>query len=135
MKRKKMKIFIPVFLLIIILVVIILKKNMVNMDFAERGEAIYKNYGLDIQVSLSDQDMHIICDIFSGKILYRDNPSCGFGEDAAIKFNDEQTFCIACDTCPVVYWKEKNKYIRLKEDEKTQLYNLLEPYGFRFPCV
>ena len=130
-----MKIFIPVFLLIIILVVIMLKKNMVNMDFAERGEAIYKNYGSDIQVSLSDQDMHIICDIFSGKILYRDNPSCGFREDVSIKFDDEQTFCIANDTCPIVYWKEKNKYIRLKEDEKTQLYNLLEPYGFRFPCV
>lgn len=127
-----MKIFIPVLLLIIILVVIMLKKNMVNMDFAERGEAIYKYYKSDIQVSLSDQDMHIICDIFSGKLLHRESYSCGFGEDISVRFNSSQTFCLATDDCPIIYWKEKDKYFRISEKEKIQLRKILEKYGFIF---
>ena len=31
--------------------------------------------------------------------------------------------------------EEKDEYIKLGEDEKTQLYDLLKPFGFLFPCV
>ena len=77
----------------------------------------------------------ILKTLFDGKIMYRDNPSCGFSETVSIIFDQKQTFCIAQDNCPIVYWKEKNRYITLSEDEKNQLRDLLEPYGFCFPCL
>ena len=89
----------------------------------------------DSVYTLSSDDTEELRGIFAGKRLYRDNPSCGFDENASVKFGDSQTFCIAKDTCPIVYWKEKDEYIKLGEDEKTQLYDLLKPFGFLFPCV
>lgn len=77
----------------------------------------------------------ILKTLFDGKIMYRDNPSCGFSETVSIIFDQKQTFCIAQDNCPIVYWKEKNRYITLSEDEKNQLRDPLEPYGFCFPCL
>jgi len=84
---------------------------------------------------LDDKELKILKSILNGKKLYRDNPSCGFSENISIKFNDEQTFCIARDSCPIIYWKEKDKYIKLSKKEKQKLYGLLETYGLFFPCV
>ena len=66
----------------------------------------------DSVYTLSSDDTEELRDIFAGKRLYRDNPSCGFDENASVKFGDSQTFCIAKDTCPIVYWKEKDEYIK-----------------------
>ena len=59
----------------------------------------------DSVYTLSSDDTKELRGIFAGKRLYRDNPSCGFDENASVKFGDSQTFCIAKDTCPIVYWK------------------------------
>ena len=66
----------------------------------------------DSVYTLSSDDTEELRGIFAGKGLYRDNPSCGFDENASVKFGDSQTFCIAKDTCPIVYWKEKDEYIK-----------------------
>lgn len=124
-----------ILIVVILLGVIILRLDKVNMDFVKNAEVCFQYGDTDAINQLSDKEVGSIKTIFNGKKLYKDNPSCGFSEAVSIKFDDEQTFCIARDTCPIVYWKEKNRYIRLTEDEKTQLYNLLEPYGFIFPCV
>ena len=105
------------------------------MDYVESGEAIFIYNGSDITSSLSAQELQIICDIFSNKRMYRDNPSCGFSDNVSLKFNNLQTFCFANDTCPIVYWKEKDKYFKVTENEKKQLYNILQNHGFIFPCV
>ena len=112
-----------------------MRLDKVNMDFAKKAEVYFQYRDTDAINQLSDKEMESVKTIFNGKKLYKDNLSCGFSEAVSIKFDDEQTFCIARDTCPIVYWKEKNRYFRLTEDEKVQLYNLLEPYGFIFPCV
>ena len=66
----------------------------------------------DSVYTLSSDDTEELRGIFAGKGLYHDNPSCGFDENASVKFGDSQTFCIAKDTCPIVYWKEKDEYIK-----------------------
>ena len=66
----------------------------------------------DSVYTLSSDDTEELRGIFAGKRLYRDNPSCGFDENASVKFGVSQTFCIAKDTCPIVYWKEKDEYIK-----------------------
>lgn len=124
-----------ILIVVLLLGVIYLRLDKVNMDFAKKAEVCFQYGDTDAINQLSDKEMGAVKTIFNGKKLYKDNLSCGFSEAVSIKFDDEQTFCIARDTCPIVYWKEKNRYVRLTEDEKAQLYNLLEPYGFIFPCV
>ena len=112
-----------------------MRQDKVDMDLVKEAEVCFQYGNTEAISQLSDKEMESVKIIFNGKKLYKDNLSCGFSEAVSIKFDDELTFCIARDTCPIVYWKEKNRYIRLTEEEKTQLYNLLEPYGFIFPCV
>lgn len=126
-------------LVIVVLFVLLgvnyLRVNRVNMEFIKEADVCFQYGDTDSLHRLGDKEVESLKAIFDGKKMYRDSLSCGFSETISIKFNNEQTFCIAQDGCPIVYWKEENRYIKLSEDEKTQLYNLLEPYGFYFPCV
>lgn len=124
-----------IIIVVVLWCVIHLRLDKVNMENVRHVEACFQYGDTDVINQLSDKEVEYVKDIFSGKKLYKDNLSCGFSEAVSIKFNQEKTFCIAQDTCPIVYWKEKNRYIKLSEDEKNQLYSLLEPYGFYFPCI
>ena len=119
----------------ILLGVFYLRSDKLNVDFVKKAEVCFQYGNTNAINQLSDKEVESVKILFNEKKLYKDNLSCGFSEAVSIIFDDEQTFCIARDTCPIVYWKEKNRYVRLTEDEKAQLYNLLEPYGFIFPCV
>ena len=112
-----------------------LRSDKLNVDFVKKAEVCFQYGNTNAINQLSDKEVESVKLLFNEKKLYKDNLSCGFSEAVSIIFDDEQTFCIARDTCPIVYWKEKDRYIRLTEDEKIWLYNLLEPYGFIFPCV
>lgn len=122
-------------IVVILLGVIYLRQDKVNLDLVKKAEVYFQYGNTDTINQLSNNEMESVKTILNGKKLYKDNLSCGFSEAVSIKFDDEHTFCIARDTCPIIYWKEKNRYIRLTENEKTQLYNILEPYSFIFPCV
>lgn len=122
-------------IVVILLGVIYLRQDKVNLYLVKKAEVYFQYGNTDAINQLSNNEMESVKTILNGKKLYKDNLSCGFSEAVSIKFDDENTFCIARDTCPIIYWKEKNRYIRLTENEKTQLYNILEPYGFIFPCV
>lgn len=124
-----------IFIVVTLLGVVYLRQDKVNMDLLKKAEVCFQYANTDVINQLRDQEKEFVKTIFNGKNLYKDNLSCGFSEAVSIKFDDEQTFCIARDTCPIVYWKEKDRYISLTEEEITQLYNLLETYGFIFPCV
>ena len=108
-----------------------------NVDIqSDKGAKAYFTYdGANVTHDLSDVDAEALKAIFNGKKLFREEPSCGFSEEISVRFGGSDTFCIARDTCPVIYLKEKGKYFEISEDEKTRLYNLLKPYGFFFPCV
>lgn len=109
--------------------------NKINMDFVKDAKVIFIYNDANVSHNLSDEELLIIKDIFNGKKMYKDNLSCGFSEDISIKFNNSQTFCVARDSCPIVYWKEEDRFIKITEDEKFKLYSVLEMHGFTFPCV
>ena len=106
-----------------------------DMTFSETGETNFKYNTADFHMQLSNDDLLLINNIFSGKKLYNDNPSCGFTQNVSIILNNTESFYIACDSCPIIYWKNKNKYFRISEKEYSQLKDVLEKYGFTFPCV
>ena len=85
---------------------------------------------------MKKKDLEKVKKIFHNKKLYRDNPSCGFSEDVSIVFDDgEQIFEPACDGCGIVYWKNKNKYFLLTDEETTIIHGILQTYNLKFPCV
>lgn len=120
-------------------VMLIIALPRTDMDFATEATTVFIRDSVDRPVdrtqTVSDDDLEAIKALFDGKLLYRDTPSCGFDEEISLRFNGTETFCVANDTCPVVYWKEKDCFFRLSETEQRQLYALLEPYGFYFPCI
>ncbi len=112
-----------------------LRDNRVKMEFATEAKVCFQYGDVNVLQNLDDEELAIIKGIFDGKKLYKDNPSCGFSESILIKFNEYQTFCIARDTCPIVYILEADRYLKLTEEEKTRLYNVLEAHGVFLPCV
>ncbi len=101
-----------------------------------KGEivAVFKYGDSDIEKQLSEKDAQTVIDIFDGKSMFSDAPSCSFTEDVALIIN-ENTYCIACDTCGKIYNVKENKYFNLSDKENEILRNLLNEYGFTFPCV
>ena len=104
----------------------------------EAGEivAVFRYGDADITKRLSDEDSEIVKEIFNGKNLYTDSPSCGFSENVALII-DGAPYCVACDDCGKIYniEKEKDKYFNLSDKENEMLRSLLCEYGFTFPCV
>ena len=121
--------------LIIVGAALLWQFNTVHLGAVQSAEARFIHRDVNSVNRLKKEDIEVLKFIFNGKVMYIDNPSCGFSENTSIKFDDKLTFCIACDTCPTVYIKEKNRYIELSEKQQELLYALLEPYGFYFPCV
>ena len=135
MKKFFWLLFALILILAVFLEVVHLTYSRTNMDNVKEAEVCFIYGNAKNSNYLSNKEIELLKDIFNKKKMYKDNLSCGFSEDISIKFNKSQTFCIARDTCPFVYWKEEDKYIKISEEEKIQLYNLLKSYGFFFPCV
>ena len=136
MKRKILVLIVIIFVLVLVVLgIICFSIRKTNMEFAKEAEVCFIYGDVVVSQNLGDKEVETLKEILDDKILYKDDPSCGFSEDISVRFNQSQTFCIARDTCPIVYWLEEDRYIRLTEEEKLLLYDLLEPYGFEFPCI
>lgn len=121
--------------LLLVVLMVFLFSSCSKVEVAE-GEiiAVFQYGDAEISKPLSDEDSEIVRKIFDGKRLFSDSPSCGFDENVALII-DGNTYCIACDTCGVIYNVEKDKYFNLNDKENETLRNLLCEYGFTFPCV
>lgn len=96
--------------------------------------AVFRYGDTDIMQILSDEDSIAVRNIFDGKTMASDSPSCGFSENVALVVAGN-TYCIACDNCGIVYHVKEDKYFHLSEQENEALRELLVEYGFSFPCV
>ena len=85
----------------------------------------------DSVYTLSSDDTEELRGIFAGKRLYRDNPSCGFDENASVKFGDSQTFCIAKDTCPIL--EGKGRIYKARRRRKNAIIRFVEAFRLFVP--
>lgn len=110
--------------------------NQSTVSFNDKSIGVAKFIYNDIQVEtkISDQDLSQLTEVFEGKFLITDSPSCSFTEDVSLKI-DNKTFCIACDTCGNIYLLEEDKYFHLSDEENKTIRKILENYGFKFPCI
>lgn len=112
-----------------------IQANIVDIPTPDEGKVIFEYEEADICLFITNEELKLIANIFNGKTMYKDNPSCGFSESVAVQLDNSHTFCIARDGCPVVYWKEENRYFSITEEEKINLHNLLKSFGVYFPCI
>ena len=96
--------------------------------------AVFKYGDADINVSLSDEDASAVRKMFDKKSLFSDTPSCSFSEDVALVINSN-IYCVACDTCGIIFDVENDKYFSLSDSENEALRSMLHEYGFVFPCI
>ncbi len=96
--------------------------------------AVFQYGDADISKKLSDQDCESVKEIFHGKRLFRDSPSCGFSENVALIIGGN-TYCIARDSCGVIYDVHKGMYFHLSDSENETLRTILGECGFVFPCI
>lgn len=116
----------------------IVLNNTVNVKEFKSGAVQFEYQDKNVSEHLTETDFKIICDMFEGKRLYRDTPSCGFGEEVSILMDrngEVQYFCIAQDDCPILYWKNRERYFKLSDAENEKLHSCLTAYGFQFPCL
>ena len=132
MKKKTIiTITVSVFTLAILLVV----NFSTVIIFSDKVTARYIYGDKNITTELSDGDAKEVIEILNGKhVSVFDLPACGFDENVAVIINGK-TFCIACDECGIVYYKERNGYISLNDNENTKLRSILSTYGFEWPCI
>lgn len=97
-------------------------------------KAEFHYFDINVSTQLSAEDAELVRELFNGKIMLPESPSCGFGEDTAL-IVDGCTYCIASDTCGIIYVLEEDKYFHLSDDEIKTLHSLLAEYGFKFPCI
>ena len=128
---KKIIVIISVFVFIVLLIVNFFSVIIIGN---ENVSARYIYGDKNITTELTETDSNLVTEILNGKhISIFDLPSCGFDENVAVIINGK-TFCIACDECGTVYFKERNGYISLDGNENEQLRNILSNYGFEWPC-
>lgn len=106
----------------------------IDTDSYSNGTVRFQYEKENVTRQVDGQDLNMIKSFFNDKKLYKDNPSCGFTENVSIQFN-KQIYCFACDGCPIIYWKNENKYFSLSSEELNKLHIILNKYGFRFPCI
>ena len=109
--------------------------GVVNIGKFETVTATYRYGNVDFHQKITEEDAKEIYKIFNKKVMTKDIPSCGFSEDISVMFDDSLTFCIARDTCPTVFLKEKGKCFSISRKEQKRLLEILSNYQFSFPCV
>lgn len=122
-------------IVITVILFVIWRFCIVNIGSVNKCEIVFDYFEHNVEDTLTKEEIYVICDMFEGNLLYSDSPSCGFSEDVSIKINGYQTFCIANDGCPLIYYKEMGRYFMISDEEMSMLHDILESHGFIFPCI
>ena len=123
------KLFWIIFVLVSVCGILFIIFSFSNMPNVSHGSVNYKVNEQNTTISLSNEDLSFLRKTFNGKFLYKGNLYCGFEESTSVVLGD-QIFCIACDGCAKVYWKNQNKYFNLSNREYLALMECLKKYGF-----
>ena len=94
---KKLIVLIGSLLLIVLMLFSLSSCSKVEIEASEIV-AVFRYGDADITKPMSDKDSEIVREMFNGKNLYSDSPSCGFSENVALII-DGAPYCVACDDC------------------------------------
>lgn len=118
----------------IFFILILCSCGKVSVDKNQNVQLVYKYAGTAVDVQLSEQESETIFDIFDGKELFFDNPSCGFDENISLKI-DGKMYCPACDKCGTVKDCSSGQYFNISQSERDAIEKIFSTHGGHFPCV
>lgn len=99
---------------------------------------VFKHNDIVIEKELIDEERKQLINIINNRKyiskFFMGELSCGFSENIALLINDEM-YEIACDNCPYILVKSKDKYLEFNDNEKKIIEDIFEKYGGYFPCV
>ena len=109
----------------------------IDSSFATEILLEYRNVDKNISARVADErDILKLKQILSGH-PFKDSPACGFSSDISITVtNDKKSivFYPACDGCPLLRINDSDKYIRITEEARINLNEILGMYDMTFPC-
>ena len=98
------------------------------------AELTYQYGDVSVSSTLTKEESELLLSIVGGKMLYADDPSCGFDVNISFKISD-RIFCPACDSCCTIKDCKTGKYFSISDSERETIESIFEKYGGKFPCV
>lgn len=132
MKNQIFFILITIFVLLLSFILVSCRRT--SVPYAKRAELRYQIGGETVSTEISDNDTQHIRSILSNRILYRDNPSCGFTQNVSISF-DGKVYCFACDGCSIIQDFDAGRYFSLDDTLYKTVIEILSKYGLSLPCI
>ena len=95
---------------------------------ADGAELVYNEGQVQINTVLTDEEAEAVAAAFDNKLLYSDNPSCGFSADYSITCGGRE-FWIAGDGCTIVKDCESGKFFTISDADRSMIDGLVEKYS------
>ena len=111
--------------------------NISSVDFADKAVLHYTYVDKNINVTLSKEELNSVKKIINNKMLFYSEPSCGFDKNVSIELSGKgysETYCIACDECPILQNYNRNRYIDISKSDRETINNIFAKYGGHFAC-
>lgn len=125
---KKIIIACVAILVLVVMLVMLLGIELVKIANVQSGSIVYTIGNSAVNSELNSEDLSTVVRLFDSKVCTYENPSCGFDEEFQIILNSNdgpQVFYIAQDACGLIFWKNKQKYFTLSDQDNSYLRNLL----------
>lgn len=106
----------------------------VHVNEAETVTLVFCNGETAVETQLSEAESKQISEIFNGKTLYQDHPSCGFDRNVSLRV-DGTIFCPALDGCCIVKDESSGMYFKITQAERDLIDSIFFAHGGQFPCI
>lgn len=137
LKKKRKRVFflvIPFVIAIILAIISFYPRDGFAMDAFEDCSITYYSDGKLVTKEIDPVDGEKLYTLLNGNEMFSENLSCGFGPDAAIRFNDASEFVyLAQDGCKYFYSANDEKFISVGREKRTIIYEILMKYGMHLP--
>ena len=135
---KMKKIIIATIIGVLIISLLIAEISSLRLNEEWQVQLHFHHLETSIDVILSADESKSIIQSFNHKRLKGNSIigelSCGFSSEVSLEINGEY-YEMACDKCPYVFVKSKNRYIVLRDRENIAIREIFENHGCYFPCV
>ena len=122
------------FIISVCIVMSLCSCSVVLSDKSQPVELVFHYNESSVDAQLTEQDSKAVYEMFDGKELYFDEPSCGFDENISLRING-RAYCPACDSCCTVKDCGSGMYFTISQSERNTIERIFRKHGGYFPCV
>ena len=122
------------FILCACMIFLLCSCSKVSMDENAPVYLVYNYDDVSVNTKLTEDQAQQVLSFLDKKMLFSDNPSCGFNEDISFQI-DGKIYAPACDNCGIIKDCSSGKYINITQTERDTVEEIFLAYGGHFPCV